>query len=460
MLTTLIIIGVLFVGLGSASLIHRHRQYSFLNKSLNVDESYKKRAAKELGIDGAIVTGVSTFDVLYNSLKISPETLSGINRLHHAQNFESLGDLMSFLKGEIIKSEAGEAAWRQMIHKYKGFTGEQTAFGNLTEQGFQINVPESATTEGLDVTIDGKAYNVKVTDNPSYIQQHLDKHPDIDVITNKEMAKAFGDHPRVKIDPDLSSQKAFHDTADTFEGVGDMGDLIDGIPIITLAINTVRNGKRAYDGKVDLKTATEHTVIDTVGVGAGGWAGGQAGLYAGLALAPVTGGTSAIIIPAATTLIGTIIGVFTGKGISGWFKGRHIRSAIKELQNLASTFRNTFLELYDQVVSISNNYFKHLLLAVEEEHKKEGFLKRTLFPNAASTFYEMANRKLKSEKNKTRNFYKDLKSTLVKNKESEGGMILYAQGIEILNEVEPLPNYYEQISQQLKVVEAEKNKLS
>ena len=460
MLTILIIFGVIIIGLGSASLYQRHRQYSFLNKALNIEDSYKKRAAKELGIDGAVVTGVSTFDVLYNSLKISPEALSGIDHLHHAQNFENLGDLMNFLKDEIIRSEAGEAAWRQMIHKYKGYTGEQTAFGNLTEHGYQINVPESATTEGLDVIIDGKAYNVKVTDNPSYIQQHLDKHPDIDVIANKEMADAYGDHPRVKIDPDLSSQKAFHDTAGTFDGVDSMGDLIDGIPIITLAINTVRNGKRVYDGKVDLKTATEHTVIDTVGVGAGGWAGGQAGLYAGLALAPVTGGTSAIIIPAATTLIGTIIGVFTGKGISGWFKGRHVRAAIKELQNLASTFRNAFLELYDKVVSVSSNYFNHLLKTVEDQHKREGFFKRTLFPNTASTFYEMANRKLKSEKRKTNLFYKDLKATLLKNKESEGGMILYAQGIEILNEVEPLPDYYHQISTQLEIVDLEKKKIT
>lgn len=460
MIITLIVFGVFVVGLGSASLIHRYRQYAFLNKALNVNESYKKRAAKEFGIDGTVVTGVSTFDVLYNSLKLSPEALSGINHLHHTQNFDNLGDLMGFLKDEIIRSEAGEAAWRQMVHKYKGYTGEQTAFGNLSEQDFNINVPESATTEGLDVTIDGKAFNVKVTDNPSYIQQHLDKHPDVDVITNKEMVDAFGNHPRVIIDPDLSSQKAFHATADTFEGVDNMGDLIDGIPIITLAINTARHGKRVYDGKVDLKTASEHTVIDTVGVGAGGWAGGQAGLYAGLALAPVTGGTSAIIIPAATTLIGTLIGVFTGKGISGWFKGRHVRAAIKELQNLAATFRNTFLELYDQVVSLSKNYYNHLLKVVEEEHKKEGLLKRTLFPNTASTFYEMANRKLKSEKNKTRIFYKDLKNTLVKNKESEGGMILYAQGKEILYEVEPLPHYYNQITTQLEIVEVEKKKIS
>src|SRR5690606_19647512 len=117
-------------------------------------------------------------------------------------------------------------------------------------------------------------------------------------------------------DPDLSSQQAFHQTADTMEGISDMGDLLDGIPVLTLVINTARNGKRVYDGKVDFKTATEHTVIDTVGVGAGGWAGSKAGLALGLALAPATGGTSAIVIPVVTSTIGAIIGVFSGKGIS------------------------------------------------------------------------------------------------------------------------------------------------
>ncbi len=460
MVIILSILGVLFVGLGGFSLIHRYRQQSYLNRALKVDESFKKRVANEFGIDGAIVAGVTIFDVLYNSLKISPDSLSGINHLHHSKSFESLADLMSFLKSEIIKSESGDAAWRQMIHKYKGYTGEETAFSNLTDAGYEIKVPESGTSEGFDVLIDGKPYNVKVTDNPKYIQEHLEQHPDVDIIANKEMGEAFGNHPRVKIDPDLSSQEAFHETADTFEGISDMGDGIDSVPIITLAINTLRNAKKAYSGKIDISTAVEYTVVDTVGVGAGGWVGGKAGLYIGLALAPVTGGTSAIVIPAVTTILGSIIGIFAGKGLSGWFKERHLRAAMNKLRDIATNFHNVFLELFDKVIKVSNNYFNELLKIVRVQSKNEGPIKRTLFPNTTTTFYKMTIKRLKIEKNNSHQFYNELKSTINNAEPSEGGMILYAQGPEILNEIEPLITHYEEIDSQLKVVENEKMKLS
>ena len=459
MLTAIIIFGVLFVSIGAASLFHHYRQRVFLNKSLNVDESFKKQAANDLGIDGSAIAAVTTFDVLYNSMKLSPETLSGIDHLHHGQNFRNLSDLMDFMKDEIITSGPGETAWRQMIHKYKGYTGEETAFGKFTDDGQSIQIPESGTTEGLDVIINGKPYNVKVTDNPSYIQEHLDKYPDVDVIANKEMAQAFGDHPRVKIDPDLSSQQAFHQTADTMEGISDLGDLLVGIPVLTLVINTARNGKRVYDSKVDFMTATEHTVIDTVGVGAGGWAGSKAGLALGLALAPATGGTSAVVIPVVTSTIGAIIGVFSGKGISGWVKGRYLRRAVNELKAFAATFRNKFLNLYDRVLVVSKNYYNELLQMVDKRRENEGAIKRTLFPNTSTTFYKMAANKLKDEKIKSIQFYKDLKETVQKAEESEGGMILYAQGVDILNEVNPLPEYYQKISSQLEIVEIEKKKL-
>jgi len=460
MLIVTIVFGVIILGFGGASLFHHHRQRVFLNKALNVNESYKKQAANDLGIDGSAIAAVTTFDVLYNSMKLSPEALSGIDHLHHGQNFKNLSDLMDFMKEEIIKSESGEIAWRQMVHKYKGYTGEETAFGKLAEDGHSIQIPESGTTEGLDVIIDGKAYNVNVTDNPSYIQEHLDKYPDVDVIANKEMAQAFGDHPRVKIDPDLSSQQAFHQTADTMEGISEIGDFLDGIPILTLVINTARNGKKMYDGKIDIKTATEHTVIDTVGVGAGGWAGSEAGLALGLILAPATGGTSAIVIPVATSIIGALIGVFTGKGISSWFKGRHLRKAVEVLKDLSIAFRSKFLNLYDQLVLVSNNYYNELLQIVDERQNREKAIKRILFPNTSTTFYKMANSKLRDEKLKTRQFYKDIKRTIQNAEESEGGMILYAQGISILNDVDPLSELYQNMDIQLNIVEAEKRKLA
>ena len=460
----LICIAVAIVALSTASYFHRSRQRAFLTKTLKVDEPLRKRVARELGVDGAVVAGVSVFDVLYNTVKLDPYALRGMEHLHHAKDFENIGDLMDFMKSEIIKSDSESEVWKQMIHKYKGYTGEEVVADYYRERGHNVETPESGTAEGVDHIIDGKPYNVKVTDESRYIQEHLDKHPNIDVITNREMADAFRDNPRVVINPELSSQEAYHSTNATFEGIEDLGDGLDSIPLITLIINTGKNIHKLRKGDLDLKTAAEHTVLDTTAVGAGVWLGSQAGLGLGLALAPATGGLSAVIIPAATTLLGSLVGIFTGKGISGWFKERHLRRALEELKYLATEFRDSFLHLYQTVVDAMDSYFESHLITCGSGKREEGFFKRMVFPSVKTTFYRMASRELKAERAASRSFYADLRETVQNAEEpSEGGMILFAncqqQGVDVLYEIDPLPEYYAAIEAQLEIIEAEQRKL-
>lgn len=463
----IICIAVAAVSLSTASYYHRSRQRAFLKKTLKVDEPLRNRVARELGVDGAVVTGVSVFDVLYNTLKLDPHALRGMDHLHHKQNFESLGDLIDYMKSDIIRSEPGEAAWRSMIHKYKGYTGEEAVADYYSERGHNVETPESGTAEGVDHIIDGKPYNVKVTDDPRYIQEHLDKHPDTDVITNQEMADAFRDNPRVLINPNLSSQEAFHGTEATFGGINALGDgfdLDDGIPFISaLFINTVKNTQKLHKGDLDMKTAVEHTALDTAGSSLG-WVGGKIGLGVGLALVPATGGASAVIIPAVTTMVGSLIGVFTGKGISGWIKGRHLRRAVKELQDLATNFLDEFLYLYQNVVDAMVEFFELRLITCHRQVAEEGLFKRMVFPSAKTTFYRMASGELNTERTALRGFYADLRETVQNAEEpSEGGMILFANcqqhGVEVLYEVEPLPDYYAAIEEQLEIIEVEERRL-
>lgn len=454
------IAGFVAVTLSTAAYIRRSRQRAFLTKTLEVDDSLRERVARELGVDGALVTGVSAFDVLYNTMKMDPNALEGMNHLHHAQGFDNLGDLMDFMKSEIITSEPGEAAWQSMIDKYKGYTGEEYVVDSLREQGYDVEVPESGTAEGLDLIVDGKPFNVKVTNDPRYIQEHLDKHPDIDVITNQEMAAAFSDNPRVVILPDLSAQEVLDNTADTFEGIADLGDGIDSVPFISLAINAGKNFYKLHKGDIDLKTAAEHTAIDTAASGVGGWLGGTAGLGWGLALAPVTGGLSAIVLP----VLGSLAGIFTGKGISGWFKERHLRRALEELQSLATEFRDAFMELYNNVVGAMDSFFEQHLAVAAEGVSEEGFFRRVMFPSAKTTFYRMASSELKTERKDWHRFYENLSDAVQGAEEpSEGGLILFTncqqRGVEVLRNVEPLPEYYAAIEAQLEIIEKEERKL-
>lgn len=444
--------------LGSASYIHRARQTSFLTKNLQVDQSLINKTAKELGVDGAAVAGISTFDVLYNTLKLEPNALKGMTHLHQAQDFENLGDLMSFMKDNIIKSEFGDAAYRQMIHKYKGYTGEETSFENLTQKGYALNIPESGTTKGLDVEVDGVPYNVKVTDNPRYIQEHLDKHPDIDVIANKEMADAFANNPRVIIDYDLSSQESFHQTLDTFDGISNIGSSFDNIPYIALGINTLKSGHRLCKGEIGFKTATEHVALDTAGASVG-ILGAKAGLTLGLALAPVTGGISAVVIPVASSMVGAFLGVLGGKGATGWIKSRHHRAAIEKLKEISIEFRDNFIEKFSEITTSSNDYYNKIIYTSNENIKKEGFFKRMLFPTSKTTFYRLAKAKISEEQQNNQAYYKDVYEKIKQGDPSEAGLMLYSQGVNILCNVDPLPSLYANIQAQMVVVEEERRKL-
>ncbi len=405
------------------------------------------------------MTGVSVFDVLYNMMKLDPNVLRGIDHLHQAQNFNNLGELMDFMKSNIIKSKPGDEAWKQMLDKYKGYTGEERVAEHLRESGHNVEMPESGTTEGLDLIADGKPYNVKITDDPHYIQEHLDKYPDIDVITTREMADYFSDNPRVRI-VQLSSQEVSDATGDTFKAIADLGDGIDSIPFISLAINTCKNIHKWRKGDVDLKTAAEHTALDTAASGVGGWLGGTAGLGWGLALAPVTGGLSAVVLP----ILGSLAGIFTGKGISGWFKERHLRRYIEELQYLATEFRDAFVELFSNVVGAMDSFFEQPLAVAANGIAEEGFFKRMVFPSAETTFYRMASKELKAERADRHSFYADLRKAVQDAEEpSEGGMILFTncqqQGVDVLMDVEPLPEYYDALEAQLEIIEKEQRKL-
>ncbi len=43
------------LALSTTSYVHRLRQRAFLTKQLKVDESFKRRAARELGVDGGVL---------------------------------------------------------------------------------------------------------------------------------------------------------------------------------------------------------------------------------------------------------------------------------------------------------------------------------------------------------------------------------------------------------------------
>lgn len=439
---------------------HHHKVKQYLLKELHTKKDSLKKAAKILGIESIPAIGVSLFDVLYNTSKLDPFVLKGIEHLHHAHQFDNLDDVVDFMKNNIIKSEEGTRAWRDMVHKYKGYTGEEQGFDSIAHSGADIHVPESATNPDFDAIVNGDQVDFAITDHPSYVQAKLDSDPNVIVWTNREMGDAFGDNPRVVVDPDLSSQDAFHDTSDAMSGMTDLGDFIDHIPFITLAISATKNTIGVIKGNKAISTAVEHTALDTTGVGFGAFFGGKWGLALGLFFAPATGGASAIVIPTITTFIGTLMGIFSGRSITNWIKERHLRSAIKHLSSVSADFQMIFLQKYHELTSrLQNRYSLKKQRCSFARKESQSWFRRFFFPSPLAKFYSMAISRLSIEWRKTYNFYSELNNKISEVIPEQGGLILYAQGPEILIGDSSLLKEFKNVKKAIMQIEIEKRKL-
>jgi hypothetical protein len=332
----------------------------------------------------------------------------------------------------------------------------------LREAGHNVVIPESGTNPDWDVMIDRQKYNVKVTDDPSYITNFLHHHPDVDVITNNEMASAFADNPHVHIDPALSAQDAFHATDATFHGIDSLGAWLHHIPLITLAAASVRHGKGYAQGRKSLGDAAKQTAMDVGGVGFGAFGGGKVGLMAGLLLAPATGGLSAIVVPAATTLVGSIIGVLSGKKIAYWFKSGDLRAAQAVLKEKAAALRSSFLMNCGYIVGTIHRLYRtqdrNFRMAAS---RAQGWLERLLAPTVMTKFYSMARKRAKQEMRNTQDFYFGLRKECNKHEDqAAAGLIVYAQDRNLFSYSAPVLNAWDGVHQSIEIVNREKARLA
>jgi len=444
--------------------MHRRKIRNYLNKSLPIDETVRQELSKEMGVTELAAVSIPLFDVLYNTSLMDPSCLEGMNHLHHAQNFKSLGELRNFFKENIITSSEGSSEWGRMVHKYKGYTGEQQAKSILEESGCVVEMAPSGTEEGYDMIVQGDIVsgpvNVKITNNDQYIRNFLDDNPGIKVVTNEEMAEHFSDNSDVIALEGLSEVDAYERTSETIGGINDLGSCIHRIPYITLGISSVKNISGVVKGRKSMGDALEHIVEDTAGVGLGSLVGGKVGLSVGLALAPVTGGTSAIIIPAATTLVGTMMGVLKGKQLFGWIKKRHLRKAIEKLRLAAADFGQEFKRKRRKLVkSIKAPYKCEIKKYQAAFIQSDVWYRRIFYPKVMSEFYTLARKKVSQEMKRHCSYYKELMRTIKGNDESQAGLIIFSQGAHILCEEPALIEKWNAVKQIITEVEREKARI-
>lgn len=241
--------------------------------------------------DSLLQAGVISAFSLWNYSQIQPEVLQalGFSSAGHPTNFFDLQDKASTLS---------EGA----ITRLSGYVAEQQVAEHLKAQGHHVTFPDKANQMGYDLFVDGHPMQVKCTTSASYIQQHLNNHPDIPVIVNSEMAEYFKDHPNVIIDYDLSHETVQMVLADSVAHLDQFGSIQESVltPFLALFVSSKRHYHLYEHGGYEAKDAALHTIVDTSAKVSGVLTGKAIGFWVGAAAGPVG------------AIVGATVGSFLG----------------------------------------------------------------------------------------------------------------------------------------------------
>jgi len=282
-------------------------------------------------VEGAGV-GINTGQTLYHLSRIDPKVLKAIDRIKDPSRVMSYRKLLSHLAK---KRGDGEASWQGSISNYKGAVGEDLIMEQLLAQGHHVELAESTTQEEWDALVDGQPYNFKVGLNPSGIQEHLERFPDIPVYTVVEHSELFADNPDVICLDGISGVEIEEVTREAMESALEMGDLGFELPVVTFALASFRNFTPVFAGHSGISTATRNTVVDTFGSGLGLAAGAKAGGIIGSLGGPLGAGAGAII--------GGIAGAIGGKLAAKGIKEKELRQAKSDLGESLEQYGKAYL---------------------------------------------------------------------------------------------------------------------
>jgi len=207
---------------------------------------------------------------------------------------------------EFSYSDADESFWSQRqqasqisdleadshsgaIQRLQGYVAEQQVALDLAREGHQVEFPESAGQPGWDLVVDGQVVQVKNTLNPQYVQEHLERYPDIPVVVNAEMGVHFQGHPSVWVDESLGYHDIASRTEESVAALDEFADFDDlaSIPIIAVAFAAYRNYGDLAHGRVQTQQYAERVAIDAALRTAGGGVGASVGALFGAPLGPV-----------------------------------------------------------------------------------------------------------------------------------------------------------------------------
>jgi len=235
----------------------------------------------------------------------------------------------------------GLAAKEGFFNRLLGYLGEQQVADLLAHQGHVVQAAASATQPVWDLLVDGHPVNVKTIQDLASIKAEAIAHHGITYLVptdaqghlTENMAHIAGfkhDAAHSGLKEGLASAHGEH----ALHGIG------MHLPLLTIGFSAYRNYQAVQLGK-DVAVAVKHTVVESVGRGAGGVVGAKAGALAGSFFGPL--GT---VIGAVGGAVG---GALLGGSVAEQYKRKPLDAAILGMQISLHDYGMTFTHKLESV---------------------------------------------------------------------------------------------------------------
>lgn len=240
------------------------KQYNFNNWRQEINELYNRfiRGREQTLIDAAAATAAINALYLSDQIdfdKITPQMKEAFNLAYPNVELESIvnrnpDEVIGFLNGwkgkyfeVLVRDELNDGSWIGDIH---------------LEPGQYAEIAESVTQPGWDLQIfndDGSiadALQLKATNSLSYVQEALEKYPDIDVLTTSEVFEQSDMLTDQIINSGVSNDdltNAIHAPMESLfdSGIGEfVEDILPGLPFVIIALTEGRKvmvGKKSFE---------------------------------------------------------------------------------------------------------------------------------------------------------------------------------------------------------------------
>lgn len=295
--------------------------------------------------DKFVVGGTVAFTTgkaLFHLNRIDGSVLDAVDQIYQPGVENSFTEILGHLRET---AGGSDAAWTGAVSAYKGRLGEDYMAEYLDGVGHHVEMATATNQEGWDAVVDGQLVNFKAGIGADHIEVHLERFPEIPVITVAEQSTAFADNDMVTCLDNVSGEEIADATETALSSMVEATDFGLDIPFITLALSTARNYKPLLSGYSDFGTATRNTITDTAGIGIGGAAGAKTGALVGAFAGPLG--------MFAGTIVGGLIGAMGGGAIAQGFKERALDQAKSEYEGRIRDYEKTYTAaLKDKALSL------------------------------------------------------------------------------------------------------------